>query len=361
MHLVAVKRSLLVCRKTGPAASDYQLINTVYPSHDFTISNFQIEDGLIYVSAAGSGLTESAQLTEDAVPFALLRIHFPEADFRVSMSVSIAMIAESQCPGISEITAWLQTEAGRTADHIWPDIPAAERAGLGTQLRPDLTIVLQSWSDQYPPEHVDRLIGATLYSGLLCCYGVWCESDGRSRQTWPHSTRVPLDHARTAVEREIHRIQAQRAVLPRTAARDEVFLHRNGDFGTVAGRETAKTAIVVSPDRVLRDTWTAVLRFQGIRTSGIPLKVTESVAGRPADVVLHDLDPDSSMIAESVEQCRSAFRSALFVGMASMPCHISADGDNRRFEELTVLPKIDPMSGAERLISLLHDSNEKLS
>jgi len=89
---------------------------------------------------------------------------------------------------------------------------------------PDLVVVCQHWSDEFGEPDVQRLLESYPLARLVCCYGLWCESDGRTRDVWPLSVRVP---ARSAAERigcELAVIAGTRAPLPLTASRDEIFL-----------------------------------------------------------------------------------------------------------------------------------------
>lgn len=89
---------------------------------------------------------------------------------------------------------------------------------------PDLVIVCQHWSDEYGEADVQRLLVSFPLARLVCCYGLWCESDGRTRDVWPLSVRVPARCAAERIGRELEVIVGTRAPLPLTASRDEIFL-----------------------------------------------------------------------------------------------------------------------------------------
>lgn len=90
----------------------------------------------------------------------------------------------------------------------------------------DLWIVCQSWPDEFAPSTIRRIIDAGAASRLICAYGAWCASDGRTRDVWPPAVRVPIGefHRRLAFELEV--VAGRRAPLPLTAARDEQFAAR---------------------------------------------------------------------------------------------------------------------------------------
>ena len=255
---------------------------------------------------------------------------------------------------MSGLVRWLKANTGLMPNRIWPEIAAALQAGLGTRLPVGLTIVLQTWSDQFSPTEVNRLIGATLYSGLLCCYGEWCESDGRSRPTWPHSARVPVRYAKTVIQREIRRVAAGRTVMPLTASRDEIFLHRLRDKSRVTKSRMGTTAIVLSPDRILRETWILALCWAGCRAAGVRPEADLSPVDRATSIVLHDLDPDATVFADSFDRYRREFPAALLVGIASRPNSAAAIVNRGRDRNILVLPKLDPLIGVAELLAQCH-------
>lgn len=88
---------------------------------------------------------------------------------------------------------------------------------------PALIIVCQSWPDEFSTSEVNDLISQFPISRLVCCYGVWCESDGRTRTNWPLSIRVPARSAHARIQQEWNIAQGKANVFPLTAGRDEIF------------------------------------------------------------------------------------------------------------------------------------------
>ena len=90
----------------------------------------------------------------------------------------------------------------------------------------DLWIVCQSWPDEFASSTVRRIIDASAASRLICAYGAWCASDGRTRDAWPPAVRVPVGefHRRLAFELDV--LAGRSVPLPLTAARDEQFAAR---------------------------------------------------------------------------------------------------------------------------------------
>lgn len=214
----------------------------------------------------------------------------------------------------------------------------------------DLTVVLQSWSDQFQSGPANHLIGRTLFKRLLCCYSVSCESDGRNRSVWPDAVRVPLRLAAAVVERELFDIERSQEPLPVTAAPDEVFGHRSRALTSTPGDAChPRSAVVVGPDVIYRRTVATVLREQGFETSDIGLITNpqrdfrELSAWNPM-IVIHDLDPWSTLVNDSINAARQRFQNADFFGVATMP-----DGGLRMEivdqEFAAIIPRLDIWNG----------------
>lgn len=89
---------------------------------------------------------------------------------------------------------------------------------------PDLVIVCQSWPDEFSAEEVSAVLGRWPLAQWVCCYGAWCDSDGRTRTIWPISVRVPVREATSRLNRVWQVVTESRSQpLPLTASRDEAF------------------------------------------------------------------------------------------------------------------------------------------
>lgn len=88
---------------------------------------------------------------------------------------------------------------------------------------PELILVLQHWPEEFSSQQVQQLISTFPLARLICCYGPWCQSDGRTRQAWPCSVRVPLAAVKNRIDSEIDVISGNKAPLELTAGLDEVF------------------------------------------------------------------------------------------------------------------------------------------
>jgi hypothetical protein len=87
----------------------------------------------------------------------------------------------------------------------------------------NLVLVCQHWPDEFSEPDVRRLLTRHPLARIVCCYSPWCESDGRTRTTWPLAVRVPIRCAVERIDRELEVLGDKRAPLPLTASRDEIF------------------------------------------------------------------------------------------------------------------------------------------
>lgn len=152
---------------------------------------------------------------------------------------------------------------------------------------PDLIIVVQTWSDEFPFQEFLALSGFGPLSRVLCCYGPWCVSDGRSRQDWPLALRVPLEHFAPALRREMRQLTtpvSDVAPLPWTAGRDEIYRRRQPGITVGSASGSRSVVRVISPDRKLAEMWTEL-----VRKAGFPIAAEGAAGG--GQLALWDIDP----------------------------------------------------------------------
>ncbi|MGE3317511.1 MAG: hypothetical protein AB7O26_20550, partial [Planctomycetaceae bacterium] len=111
---------------------------------------------------------------------------------------------------------------GSTIDRVDRVAGAAERISIEGR-HPDLLVVVQHAPDEFPRADVAELFRLAPLARWICCYGPWCESDGRNRDLWPPGSRVPFHGFRARLHREVAVLRGERAPLPLTASRDEIF------------------------------------------------------------------------------------------------------------------------------------------
>jgi hypothetical protein len=254
-------------------------------------------------------------------------------------SAEIVLIGDTDGPVFQSLTSRMHSRSDATVVAEFPEIRAALRAGIGADLHADLILVFQRWSDEYVRRDVDELIGRTLFSRVFCSYGPWCVSDGRTRDIWPVAFRVPLAITESCIEMELKRFRQQREVLLPTASSEETFADRCSDDSVdedsvtdldeslrhrspEAAALTRQTVLAVSPDRVLRDLWAQSFQNMGCTAVAFPLLDEVSASRRfriSPSAVIHDLDPDTDVVRESIRRVRQLFPVATLYGAATMP------------------------------------------
>ncbi len=212
---------------------------------------------------------------------------------------------------------------------------------------PDLVVVLQHWSDEFPLEQIHSTLASFPLARWVCCYGTWCESDGRNRpDTWPTGVRVPMRRAIARVRRELQVLDGTADPLPLTASRDETyafdfppFAKRQSDFDLSVGASPRKFAAVSSPDRAYRDMLQSALIHQGAMV--VPL------TDKRVECVVCDLDPWSHR-EDVIRALSVSHRVSERIGVTTMAspeavrCYLNA-GCHR------VLPKFAPLQSFDRL------------
>jgi hypothetical protein len=195
----------------------------------------------------------------------------------------VLLIGPSDEPLFAEIVA--SVHAAGDVSHI---DTAASLVELDRTQAPDVVLVLQQWPDEYPRQHVLAMIDAYPLARLLVCYGPWCDSDGRTRDHWPHVVRVPLAIAARRFVQELENLRRGARRLPLTADRTEAY-PSVADIRSL--RSTKPLSIgIVSPDRALIDHLSDVLRAAGHwpHTAG---HWPHTAGTDPPDLLLWDADP----------------------------------------------------------------------
>jgi hypothetical protein len=169
---------------------------------------------------------------------------------------------------------------------------------------PDLLVIVQTWSDEFHFDELLTLPGIGPYSHIICCYGPWCASDGRSRQNFPLALRVPVEHLSATLSKQWrHILSGSGPSLDWTAGRDEVFQYQYGRRSVISvenGRDShaAPPATKTQPsvqihcaDRELSNLWLETLKSAGMMTGGTADQANEQH-------ILWDVDVWSDSIAD---------------------------------------------------------------
>ena len=279
---------------------------------------------------------------------------------------NLVLIGSASRREFSALVSWLrQNPATRIVGHF-KDVRSALDGWDSLVTSPKMTVVLQSWSDESSQSDVNQLIGRTLFQRLLCCFGPWCESDGRNRAVWPDALNVPVRLAESVIAAELHRIQSDGASIPPTSARDEVFAHRmdvTADGPSLSGLQHMNAA-VISPDRVFRKTVCSTLRDYGLRSLHLPLItsrrriVPKETPRGPIHLVFHDLDPWGELAEDSLNFARRMFPASTVLGIATMPdAGISTEIIDAQID--VVIPKLDFENGLRWHLKSLLESNRQ--
>jgi hypothetical protein len=190
-------------------------------------------------------------------------------------------------------------------------------AFVGAQAwHPDLVVVLQSWPDQFSEHDVHKLLALCPLARIVCCFGPWCDSDGRTRSVWPLAVRVPVAAARGRLARELALLENHddpSAPLPLTASRAEIF---ENDYSAPADNSVERPAAirtaVISPDRPFGQMLEAAARNWGHR-------IHESSRGGAPDVIFFDADLWDAERMIILGSIREAYPQARLVACVGFP------------------------------------------
>jgi hypothetical protein len=137
----------------------------------------------------------------------------------------VLVVGDLFAPDMQRVERRVEEFARAKGDvRIFPNVAEARAKSSANGWQPDLVIVCQQWPDEYTAAEVRQVLAAFPLARLVCCYGPWCTSDGRTRDVWPLSIRVPATVAARRVDLEIEVLSGARWPLPLTASRDELFL-----------------------------------------------------------------------------------------------------------------------------------------
>ena len=237
-------------------------------------------------------------------------------------------------------------------------------SSMGESRPPDLLLVLQSWSDQFTPVEVNSLIGRMMFRRVFCCYGIWCESDGRTRDLWPPMMRIPVRIAVPAVELCLSSARRGFAVLPATASAEEVFFARLVDDGAFQPLEIRnKIFLVISSDDALRRTVASMLEALGMHAIETGSHV-DHLAGylrtlqqKPRTIVL-DLDEPRSIRTGALKQIREMLPAAAIWGLCAFPDSSSSEEWSRLGID-RLLPKQDLLYGLRSVFREVADHSQR--
>ena len=173
-----------------------------------------------------------------------------------------------------ELIDFLQRSSSIRIIGQYDTIADALQQGLGQSEAADFVVVLQTFSDEYSQQEASLLIGQMLFGRMVCCYGHWCQSDGRSHEIWPVSMRVPIHSAVPIIMRELEAFQNGEAPLSPMSAAEEVFIHRYREDINPSSFDD-RSCVIISDEVHLRRTARQVCENLGWRTQECPCSISE--------------------------------------------------------------------------------------
>ena len=229
---------------------------------------------------------------------------------------------------------------------------------------PELVVICQTWSDQFPAEEIHGLIAWLPFARLICCYSTWCDSDGRTRELWPLAVRIPAAEGAAVVAaalQELPTASAQVAAspgsrgvppalgsarLPLTASRAEIYAAR---YSTPVTRSLQSVAVVVnSPDRAWRE---MIEKF--VRSCGGEVVPDEPEAPQTFPRHLHwlvwDADPEGPARHQELAQWRQTSPRLRVVACVGFPRHDQSLAWRQQGID-AVWPKLAPLADLAELL-----------
>lgn len=139
----------------------------------------------------------------------------------------ILVIGDSTRTEMLPVRVWLAARQKGCDVRSSPDLPPL----VTDDWQPDFVVVCQSWPDEFLASQVSRFLGFWPLAQWVVCYGAWCDSDGRTRTTWPIGLRVPVALCERRLNHLWSIVLGQGSTpMPMTASRDEAFEFEQKSF-----------------------------------------------------------------------------------------------------------------------------------
>jgi hypothetical protein len=254
---------------------------------------------------------------------------------RKSQLTAVAIIGRSDACEFRTLVRQIQNSRDLVVVGQFDTIKEAVDAGLAERILADVVVVLQAFSDEYSAADAGQLIGRMLFGRVLCCYGPWCISDGRTHDIWPVVARVSVGSAWSVLQQESRNIRAGLPALLPMAAAEEVFVHRAA-VASVRYQGASDAILIISDDRMLRETIAETLRHSATQvfdcnTSLNQLQrvfkklIAANVAHSKVSVLL-DVDGMESRESELLAMLRTHFSATRLLLLSSFPQSIADNG-----------------------------------
>lgn len=238
---------------------------------------------------------------------------------------NVLILGNLQSPEMRPVREWLSTWPDPAQQRIVQELRSARAIRDEGDWFPDLVIVCETWTEQYSGVEVHALLTLFPLARLVCCYGRWCLSEGRTREVWPLSVRVPAADAGRRLQREWLDLCDARSApasrLPLTASRGELYEFLTQ--GELTPPAVPIRAEVDSPDPWLRQMWEQVLQQAGYAVESSAAETpaaTKSASSSPpkAGLILFDLDP-WPVRQTALIRCRQQHPTARMAGLVAFP------------------------------------------
>ncbi|RLS44892.1 MAG: hypothetical protein DWH84_03940 [Planctomycetota bacterium] len=172
------------------------------------------------------------------------------------MPLNLLIVGQTQRAEAKPLVEWLSATLSTAVQEHFTDLTLALEAALRTNTIPDLIVIVQSQPDEFSSTEIARLFAFAPLARVVVAYGAWCESDGRTRHTWPLAARVSLSSAPARIEREWRLLNGMPGSepLPLSSSREEVFAvdHPVCEQTTFEQAASPMTVLVISPDPAYR-------------------------------------------------------------------------------------------------------------
>ncbi len=239
------------------------------------------------------------------------------------MPLNLLIVGQTQRAEAKPLVEWLAAALGTAVQQFFPDMTLALEAVSLTNTIPDLIVIVQSQPDEFAPTEIASLFAFAPLARVVVAYGAWCESDGRTRQTWPLAARVSLPNAPARIEREWRLLNATPGIesLPLSSSREEVFAADHPVFDQTMFDQTTspKTVLVISPDPAYRRFLSELLMAAGHTVDA----GHRSETGSATTAILFDADPWENSGPAHVRSLRQQHPSSNIIALmsASHPQH----------------------------------------
>lgn len=254
---------------------------------------------------------------------------------RKSQLTAVAIIGRSDACEFRTLVRQIQNSRDLVVVGQFDTIKEAVDAGLAERIPADVVVVLQAFSDEYSAADAGELIGRMLFGRVLCCYGPWCISDGRTHDIWPVVARVSVGSAWSVLQQESRNIRAGLPALLPMAAAEEVFVHRAA-VASVRYQGASDAILIISDDRMLRETIAETLRHSATQVFDCSTSLNQlqrvfkkliaaNVAHSKVSVLL-DIDGMESRESELLAMLRAHFSATRLLLLSSFPQSIADNG-----------------------------------